>query len=264
MTHKQKIALFLGLEMFITGCKVSAAPDKDEDTFAPKELAVVDTTFTRELPNIKIEEEPIIEEPEEVASPLPELEPGNEFAEINFAYTKEEITLLNDTDWSEIPLAKYQTVGIIRDYGEIAYVVSFDGDYGYIETKTLEYLPDLFVEVDISDQVVKLYKDNELILVTDTVTGAPNTPTREGYFQVNQKFRNVYLTGPTWRSFVKYWMRFDKGRGLHDAKWRKPEDFANKETHIINGSHGCVNLPEDDARRIYETVSIGTRVLVHK
>lgn len=34
--------------------------------------------------------------------------------------------------------------------------------------------------------------------------------------------------------------------------------------YIYNGSHGCVNLPYDAAKIIYENTDVGTPVLVHK
>ena len=35
------------------------------------------------------------------------------------------------------------------------------------------------------------------------------------------------------------------------------------DIYINNGSHGCVNLPHNAAKEIYENVDTGTMVLVH-
>ena len=49
--------------------------------------------------------------------------------------------------------------------------------------------------------------------------------------------------------------------GLHDASWRS--EFGG-EIYKTNGSHGCVNLPKDKAYELYDLISVGTTVIVHK
>ena len=58
-------------------------------------------------------------------------------------------------------------------------------DYvGYIDKKAVILLEDTFVVIDISNQELKLYKDNGVILTTPVVTGKPSTPTDEGMFEI--------------------------------------------------------------------------------
>lgn len=155
---------------------------------------------------------------------------------------------------------KCQKVLRISSNSNLSFVQTESLQNGYIYNDDLEILPDLFVEVDISDQTVKMYKDNEVILTTLTVTGKTSTPTRVGYFPITYKTYDTYLTGPGYKSHVYYWMPFDGGIGLHDAAWR---DSFGGDIYINNGSHGCVNLPHDAAKEIYENVDAGTMVLVH-
>ena len=111
--------------------------------------------------------------------------------------------------------------------------------------------------------MVYLQKNNELVLASPCVTGMNNKhDTRIGYFSIKYKQTNTYLTGPGYRSYVNYWMPFDGGIGLHDADgWRK--NYGG-EIYLKNGSHGCVNTPGVAVKEIFNTVSKGTRVLVHK
>ena len=44
---------------------------------------------------------------------------------------------------------------------------------------------------------------------------------------------------------------------------RRCQDNDRGDIYINNGSHGCVNLPHNAAKEIYETVDTGTMVLVH-
>ena len=157
-----------------------------------------------------------------------------------------------------------QKVLRISSNSNVAFVQTESLQNGYIYNDDLEILPDLFVEVDISDQTVKMYKDNEVILTTLTVTGKTSSPTRVGYFPITYKTYDTYLTGPGYKSHVYYWMPFDGGIGLHDADWRSQAEFDDSTTYLWGGSHGCVNIPTYITSEIYDNVEVGTMVLVHK
>ena len=121
-----------------------------------------------------------------------------------------------------------------------------------------------FILVDISEQTIWYYKKGKQVIKSDVVTGQPgsyNTPT--GVFKIRSKQRNITLTGPTWNSFVSYWMAF-KGSsyGLHDASWRSSSQFSNHKTYLSNGSHGCINLRPSVAASLYGMVKTGTTVIV--
>ena len=181
----------------------------------------------------------------------------------DFAYLKETSSLYDSEEDDKQELAsieKYQKVLRLSTDGIYDYVQTEDLQYGYIESSKLEVLPDMYVEVDISDQTVELYKDKDIILTTLCVTGKDSTPTRIGYFPIKYKTYDTYLKGPGYKSHVYYWMPFDGGIGLHDAAWRS--EFGG-DIHYNSGSHGCVNMPHDAAKTIYENVSAGTKVLVH-
>lgn len=181
----------------------------------------------------------------------------------DFAYLKETSSLYDKKTDDKVELGqveKFQKVLRINSDGNYDYVQTEDLQYGYIESSKLEVLPDMYVEVDISDQTVELYKDKDVILTTLCVTGKDSTPTRIGYFPIKYKTYDTYLKGPGYKSHVYYWMPFDGGIGLHDAAWR--DEFGG-DIHFKSGSHGCVNMPHDAAETIYNNVSTGTKVLVH-
>ena len=119
-----------------------------------------------------------------------------------------------------------------------------------------------YVEVDLTKQKVYLFVDGQQILETDCVTGNArrrmNTP--EGIYAMTYKTRNATLRGRGYATHVNYWMPFNKGIGLHDATWRSK--FGG-EIYARSGSHGCVNLPLDAAKTIYEYVGKGFPVICH-
>ena len=126
-----------------------------------------------------------------------------------------------------------------------------------------------YIEVDLSNQMVYLYKDGGLFYDTPCVSGLADDPERvtiTGLFKIQEKDRDRTLKGkpnengvPTYESFVSYWMGFSGAYGLHDATWR--DEFGG-DIYEYAGSHGCVNLPYSAAEDIYNYVEEGTRVIV--
>lgn len=119
-----------------------------------------------------------------------------------------------------------------------------------------------YVEIDLSSQHLWLYKNGERIVSTDLVSGsvAEDCCTPTGIYSIYAKQTDRYLTGADYRSFVKYWMPFLGGYGLHDASWRW--SFGGT-IYYYDGSHGCVNLPSSAAQKIYNNVSVGTKVILY-
>ena len=119
-----------------------------------------------------------------------------------------------------------------------------------------------YVEIDLDNQCLWLYKNGNLIIKTPLVSGnvSAGHRTRNGVFSIYGKTRCTYLVGPTWRSYVDYWMPFNGGVGLHDASWRS--EFGGT-IYMYDGSHGCINLPPKNVPTIYNNVSVGTKVIVY-
>lgn len=120
---------------------------------------------------------------------------------------------------------------------------------------------DTYIEVDMGQQIMYYYEDAEMVLETPIVTGNTGrrmgTPARVCY--VYNKQRNRILRGPDYASKVKYWMPVNGNIGIHDASWRN--EFGG-EIYKTNGSHGCINTPEEAMVQLYEMVEIGTPVVM--
>lgn len=120
-----------------------------------------------------------------------------------------------------------------------------------------------YILISISNQRLFAYKNRELIIESDIVTGNPNknNDTPKGVYNMNNKSRNIYLTGPTWRSFVSYWMPFVANKiGMHDMTSR---DKFGGEIYKYNGSRGCVNMPLDKAGQLYKEIDTTYKVIVY-
>ena len=162
-----------------------------------------------------------------------------------------------------------------EDDREDTYLVKTSDYVGYISKDDLRELTGTLVVGDQSDECLKVYKDNEVVMNVPVVMGKPSTPTNNGLFKVYAETFNRYLVGPTWRSYVNVMMSFDGGIGLHDAEyhtdengkehgWKAYYEFGG-DYHFKNGSHGCVNMRHDDAIELSTNyVDVGTKVLIKK
>lgn len=122
-----------------------------------------------------------------------------------------------------------------------------------------------YIEVSLSSQHLWFYQDGDLVLESDVVTGLPygDRATPEGVYRIWHKERDATLTSQTYgyESHVSYWMPITwTGIGLHDASWRG--SFGGS-IYLSNGSHGCVNLPVDTARAIFEADTLDMPVIIH-
>ncbi len=121
---------------------------------------------------------------------------------------------------------------------------------------------DTYVEVDMGAQHLWVYREGRMVLETDVVTG--NTGLRRGtpgiLAYVYSKERNRVLRGEDYESFVRYWVPFYRGYGIHDASWRG--NFGGS-IYKTNGSHGCVNIPPSVMPGLFEQVELGMPVITY-
>lgn len=215
------------------------------------------------LPLLNAEGEPVVD-PERIRSFISQLaaEYDTYGKEINFQSTRGDI----------VQVPGNGTYGTTLDQeAEFAYLSSALADNqeevhipAYIRqglVRGRNDIGDTYIEVDMTEQKMYYYRDGELVIETDIVTG--NTRRRMGTPQgvnyVYDKQRNRVLRGQGYASPVKYWVPVKGAIGIHDANWRS--EFGG-EIYKTNGSHGCINTPTEIMAQLYEQVEIGTPVVM--
>lgn len=121
---------------------------------------------------------------------------------------------------------------------------------------------DTYVEINLTAQHLFYYKDGELVIESDFVSGNPSrgNDTPGGAYSITYKERNATLKGQNYRTPVSYWMPFNGNIGMHDSSWRSTFGGSIYKT---NGSHGCINLPPKVAETIFENIEQGIPVLCY-
>lgn len=133
---------------------------------------------------------------------------------------------------------------------------------GYIRNNKEDDIGNTYVEIDLSKQHLWMYKDSQLIVSSDIVTGnvSKGHTTPPGIYGLTYKQKDAVLRGPGYASPVTYWMPFNGGIGLHDATWRN--SFGGN-IYKSNGSHGCINMPKQNAKIIFENIEKDMPIILY-
>lgn len=127
-----------------------------------------------------------------------------------------------------------------------------------------------YIEISISQQYMWVYNNGNLVVGTHIVTGNVangwNTPT--GTYTVWNKETNKVLNGASvgfeYEVPVNYWMAINyTGIGIHDIAYLNSTNAPTyKDRYKTNGSHGCINTPNDLMATVYNNTPLGTPVYV--
>ena len=177
------------------------------------------------------------------------------------------VNFKTDTRLSRVNLTWSKAMTTPTAY-EIFYSTSKNGKYTKLgETKNTFYntkkltVGNTYVEISIDQQHMWYYKNGKLVVETDVVTGNYGTSdTPKGAYSI------IYKASPATlmlNSHVAFWLPFTyDGCGIHDASWRASWEYGGTR-YKGHGSHGCVNTPYNAAKKIYNNISSGTRVVVY-
>ena len=116
--------------------------------------------------------------------------------------------------------------------------------------------------VDLSEQKLTAFDANQQVLrVIPVSTGKASTPTPLGHSQVFTKYRSTTMVGRAYTvPNVPYTMCVTANEAicLHAAPWqeRAGQPFG------VPRSHGCVRMPMNDARWLFDHTRRGTPITI--
>lgn len=129
-------------------------------------------------------------------------------------------------------------------------------------SRTKNDIGNTYVEVDYTNQHLWYFENGSLKLESDFVSGniSKGNGSPDGVFKVVYKKSPAVLKGEDYESDVTYFIPFAYNVGFHDASWRGKFGGTIYKT---SGSHGCVNMPEEKAAKLYEMVEVNTPVIAY-
>ena len=129
-------------------------------------------------------------------------------------------------------------------------------------------LGDTYIEVDLTEQYMWYYQNGNIIFQSEIVsglTGDPDRKTPPGIFTLDSKSSPSVLRGEmtangtySYEQPVTYWMPFNGGIGFHDADW---QPYFGGDRYLTGGSHGCINLPPENAGQLYSLIQYDVPII---
>lgn len=119
-----------------------------------------------------------------------------------------------------------------------------------------------WIDVNVTNQTITAYEGSTPVKTVLVSTGTIYHPTVLGTFKILRKYNAVRMTGGT--PGVDYYdlpnvpwtMFFYQGYAIHGTYWHS--NFGHPM------SHGCVNLPTNEAKWFYDWAPVGTPVVSHR
>jgi lipoprotein-anchoring transpeptidase ErfK/SrfK len=121
-----------------------------------------------------------------------------------------------------------------------------------------------WIDVNIAAKHMEMYEQGTVVQTYPVSAGAPETPTPQGHFKIFEKLpvqdmRGYNANGTKYfQPHVRWVSYFSGSNAIHGNYWRPLSWFGDR-----NSSHGCVSIPDDQAKLIYDWAPIGTPVVVH-
>lgn len=184
-----------------------------------------------------------------------------------------------------IPVGEHNTYGYETDEAAEAEILkqlisehqftSKEPEYLHKEKGTENHgLGNTYLEINLTAQHLWFYKDGQLAFETDSMVSGCMTTWRytpAGAYRIANKTTNHTMRGTNSKGEViyntpcKYWMLIipELGIGLHDAQWNGVRSDWSKTAYISNGSHGCINMLDDEAAKLFSMLDVGTPVIMY-
>ncbi len=150
---------------------------------------------------------------------------------------------------------------ITTDLETIYKTVGFRKDYENYE----DWDPDNFIEVSLSEQMIYVHENGEIVYSCRTITGKPveGRETKKGVYYIKEHQEERVLVGEDYETPVKNWVRITwTGTGFHAAPWQKWGSWT-PTYYVQHGSHGCMNLTLADSEKMYGLAKYKEAVFIY-
>ncbi len=139
-----------------------------------------------------------------------------------------------------------------------------------------EYVLPYFFEVDVKNQVVKVWKYNyDTKGYTDLdrsflcTTGSTSNPSPVGTHTLSGRKATTCLFTKWGNTEARWWTKITEEIAFHSVIYGKASDSNSLKVSSLNnlgkrGSHGCIRLTVADAKWIYDHVEEGMQVWIHE
>ena len=194
--------------------------------------------------------------------------PGTYYSSIRILNYGEKLLLfgrLSNNIWVYVKTSDGQEGWVKVSLVNLARVDLHHDDYPFkmsppTETSTpvvLKGIEDHWIDIDLSEQMLRAYDGTNLIASFLVSTGIDNYPTETGQYHIYDKYPIYTMTGNDYYlPDVPYSMFYSGDFSIHGTYWH--HNFGTPM------SHGCVNMDTKEAEWLYNWSSVGTLVNIHR
>lgn len=146
---------------------------------------------------------------------------------------------------------------------KVKYVsTAFQKDYTNLAN---DYDEQNHTEISLSKQMVYIIRDGKVAFSCKCISGKPvqGRETQKGAWFIKEHNEKRTLVGEDYETPVDWWVRITwTGTGFHSAPWQSWSRWSETR-YITNGSHGCLNLAPEDAKKVYEMTKYMEAVFIY-
>lgn len=123
------------------------------------------------------------------------------------------------------------------------------------------------IEISLARRKLIAYQGDSVFLQCDCVTGRPGKDTAAGKFKVEWKANNY--RSKTYDAPMPYSLFFHDGQAIHGSSYATVRSYAQwSGLESISpqpfGSHGCVGIYENYAKKLYPWAHVGVPIVITK
>lgn len=260
-------SIFIAIMLILIGCSHNDSKYIDDFNVINEENEYADFEEVKD----NINNDKVIEETDEIQ------EVKEYFGEVYGNSTNRRVYEVKDNNSKVIHTAKSEEK--IRLLQVIPYgwykVELKNGEIGYMDARgirTEEIPPHEYTKnvegyaliFDHKNQKLRIYKDGELIKECLGSSGTWDTPTPKGIFEIEKGRRGKWSYTERYASGFKYWVGFKHIYLFHSIIYDKDQNIIEEELAKLGqpASHGCIRLPVEIAKFIYDEVPAGSLVII--
>ena len=122
------------------------------------------------------------------------------------------------------------------------------------------------VEINLTKQLIAVYKDNvevRQIQCSTGLIGDADTETPVGNFEIQNK--GTFFFSPKYNQGGKYYIKFFSNYLIHSIPTDRSGNIIEEEKDKLGVpvSHGCVRVPIEESKWLYDNVPVGSTVSIH-
>lgn len=178
-----------------------------------------------------------------------------------------------------------QVISIINDYDKVELLETLpkgwfkvklgDGQIGYADARYIrsEKVPphnynenssEWVLKFNEENQKLRIYKGGKLVSESLGSSGLKDAFTPKGVFEIESGRRGDWAYIPRFEQGMKYWVGFKGTYLFHSIPFTEDQKIIEEEAKKLGkpSSHGCIRLPIDISKYIYDKVPDGALVII--